>query len=283
MQIGIIGLGLIGGSLALDLKDQLGVTVLGSDENQNHAKLASELKLVNQVVSEKEIIEKCQVIIVCIPVHVLQQKIHSLLGAITSDQVIIDTGSTKKEICSYLNNHQNRKRYVAAHPLAGTEYSGPTAAIRGLFRGKKNIICDKKSSATDAINIAQQIFLSVGMESYFLDSNEHDQHLAYVSHLSHISSFMLGLTVLNLEKDKKQIANLASTGFESTVRLAKSSPETWAAIFDKNAVYVCEALEQYIEYLNKFLEAIQNKDKPTAIELMQKANGIKHILDNIKT
>ena len=283
MHIGIIGLGLIGGSIALDLKEQLGVTVYGCDNNKKHANLAKELHLVDELLSESEIISQCQVIICCIPVHYIIEKVEHLLNNISSDQIVIDTGSTKKEICEALRSHPNRNRFVAAHPLAGTEHSGPQAAIRGLFRGKKNIICDQDASDPEAVDTAKKVFRSLGMDTFILESNEHDRHLAYVSHLSHVSSFMLGLTVLDLEKDQTQISNLASTGFESTVRLAKSSPETWGAIFDKNSENVCEALAHYIMHLNHFLEVLKNNNKKEAIALMQRANNIKSVLEGIKT
>lgn len=282
MQIGIIGLGLIGGSMALDLKDQLNVSVFGYDSSADHMNLANTLNLVDQLSSVEEIVKSCQVIICCIPVHLMGDKIKELLNDISSKQVVIDTGSTKQDICNVVSDHPKRGRFVAAHPLAGTENSGPGAAIKGLFRGKKNIICDASNTDPDALDICKQVFRSIGMETYLLDSAAHDKHLAYVSHLSHVSSFMLGLTVLDIEKDQEQIGNLASTGFESTVRLAKSSPETWAAIFDKNKDNVCEALERYIENLNHFLETLKNKDKEQSIALMKKANDIKGVLDKIK-
>jgi prephenate dehydrogenase len=283
MQIGIIGLGLIGGSIALDLKDQLGVKVYGYDNSETHRKSALKLGLVHGIREEKELLESSDVIICAVPVHILEDKLIELLDQSKEDQIIIDTGSTKKNICEKLNDHIHRSRFVAAHPLAGTENSGPTAAHKGLFKNKKNIICDSEKSSEYAVEICKKIFKSFGMDSYELNSEEHDKHLAYVSHLSHVSAFMLGLTVLDLEKDEKQIAQLASTGFASTARLAKSSPETWGAIFDKNSKYVCEALEQYIEYLNKFLKLLKDNNKQSTIELMKEANEVRRILDGITT
>ena len=165
-----------------------------------------------------------------------------------SNCVVFDVGSTKLPICEALLNHPNRKNYVAAHPLAGTEFSGPEAAFKGLFNNAKNIICEKEKSSSASLNIALQIFESIGMTSNFMSPTEHDRHLAYVSHLSHVTSFSLGLTVLDIEKDEKQIFNLASTGFKSTSRLAKSNPDTWAAIFGKNKKYLGEALDSYITF-----------------------------------
>ena len=283
MQIGILGLGLIGGSIALDLKDQLGVKVYGYDKNETHRESASLLGLVHGILDEGELIAKSDVIICAVPVHILENKLIDLLDKSQEGQIIIDTGSTKKSICEKLKGHKNRSRFVASHPLAGTENSGPTAAHRGLFKNKKNIICDGHLSSVRAVDVCKKIFKSLGMDSYELNSDEHDKHLAYVSHLSHVSSFMLGLTVLDLEKDEKQIAKLASTGFASTVRLAKSSPETWAAIFDKNSKYVCDALEQYINYLNKFLALLKENNKQSTTELMKEANEVRRILDGITT
>lgn len=281
MRIGIIGLGLIGGSIALDLKDQLGVEVLGYDKSDKHKQLAKELNLVHELLTEDELIDKSDVIICAVPVHVLEEKIIELLDKSREDQIILDTGSTKREICEIVKYHKNRSRFVAAHPLAGTENSGPLAAHQGLFRGKKNIICDIQASDPKAVAVCKKIFKSLGMDTYELNSEDHDKHLAYVSHLSHVSSFMLGLTVLDLEKDEKQIAQLASTGFASTVRLAKSSPETWGAIFDKNSKYLAEALEQYIQHLNEFLKIIKSNNKEASIKLMREANEVRRILDGI--
>ena len=283
MQIGIIGLGLIGGSIAMDLKDQLGVKVYGTDINIDHQHQAKKLGLVHEVLSEEELIKRSEVIICAVPVHYLENKLSELLDKTEDGQIIIDTGSTKQKICDSLRSHKNRSRFVAAHPLAGTENSGPTAAHQGLFKNKKNIICDAQLSDPTAVDICKRLFKSIGMESYELNSEEHDKHLAYVSHLSHVSSFMLGLTVLDLEKDEEQIAQLASTGFASTVRLAKSSPETWGAIFDKNSEHVCDALEQYIDYLNKFLTLLKSKEKESTIQLMKQANEVRRILDGIRT
>ena len=284
MQIGIIGLGLIGGSLALDLKKQLNVHVMGYDASPDHLSIAEKNKLIDETaLSIKKVLDKNLIIICAVPVHTMENVILEILDEIKPNQTLIDTGSTKEGICSAVRNHKNRKRFVAAHPLAGTENSGPSAAIEGLFRFKKNIICEAELSDSDALQVANDVFRSIGMESIYLDPNEHDKHLAYVSHLSHISSFMLGLTVLDLEKNDRRIANLASTGFESTVRLAKSSPQTWAPIFDKNADHVCTALEQYIEHLTEFLNILKNKETERSIELMRQANDVRRILNDIKT
>lgn len=279
MNITIIGLGLIGGSIARDLKSQISVTVAGVDNNPEHQKMALELGLVHEIKTLESGISDADVIIIAIPVDKIESLLPGVLDLINESQTVIDVGSTKEIICESIKNHPARSRFVAAHPLAGTEYSGPTAAISRLFLDKKNIICEKEQSDADALEVALKIFTSLGMKTYFLSPSEHDRHLAYVSHLSHVSSFMLGLTVLDIEKDESQIFNLASTGFASTVRLAKSNPATWAAIFKKNNNHLSTALDSYIAYLQKFKTAIDNEDSDTTIKLMAEANDIKRILN----
>ncbi|NNF32839.1 MAG: prephenate dehydrogenase [Saprospiraceae bacterium] len=279
MKVSIVGLGLIGGSIARDLKSQINVTVYGVDNNPDHAVQAMELGLVHEMKSLEEAIAESDVIVMAIPVNHIESILPSVLDQVDVHQTVIDVGSTKEKICAGVQSHVNRSRYVAAHPLAGTEYSGPTAAIPRLFVDKKNIICERDLSADDALEVALKIFRSMGMKTYFLNPGEHDKHLAYVSHLSHVSSFMLGLTVLDIEKDESQIFNLASTGFASTVRLAKSNPNTWAPIFEKNKEHLATALDSYINYLIKFKKAIEGNDESTSRELMQEANDIKRILN----
>jgi prephenate dehydrogenase len=279
MKVSIVGLGLIGGSIARDLKSQINVTVYGVDNNPGHAVQAMELGLIHEMKNLEEAIAESDVIIMAIPVNHIESILPSVLDQIQAHQTVIDVGSTKEKICTAVQSHEKRSRYVAAHPLAGTEYSGPTAAIPRLFVDKKNIICEKDLSAEDALEVALKIFRSMGMKTYFLNPGEHDKHLAYVSHLSHVSSFMLGLTVLDIEKDESQIFNLASTGFASTVRLAKSNPNTWAPIFEKNKEHLATALDSYINYLTKFKEAIEGNDETSSRKLMQEANDIKRILN----
>jgi len=278
MKITIVGLGLIGGSFARDLKSQIKVRVFGVESNENHIKQATELGLVEKIIDLEEAVNISDVIILAVPVDVLEIIIPQLLNKISDEQIIIDLGSTKELICRSVENHPRRGRFVAAHPLAGTEFSGPGAALRGLFLGKKNIICEAEKMDKDVLNTAIKIFESLGLENIMMDASEHDKHLAYVSHLSHVSSFMLGMTVLEIEKDEKQILNLASTGFASTVRLAKSNPKTWSAIFDKNNKHLCNALDQYILWLQKFKSAVEKGDKKLAEAMMTKANEIKKVL-----
>ena len=226
MKITVIGLGLIGGSIAKDLKSQLNVSVCGVDSSPEHISLAIELGLVHTVATLEDALNGADIVVISVPVDKIEVLLPSVLNKIGSYTTVIDMGSTKAQICSAVSNHIHRGRFVAAHPLAGTEFSGPAAAIKGLFQNKKNIICESEKSAPDALATALRLFESIGMVTTFMSPEEHDKHLAYVSHLSHVSSFMLGLTVLDIEKDEKQIFDLAGTGFASTVRLAKSNPKT---------------------------------------------------------
>ena len=278
MKITIVGLGLIGGSIAKDLNSQINVEVLGVDSSSKHCEDALSLNLISKIISLEDALIISDVIIFAVPVDVLEQLLPAILNQVTSNQVIIDVGSTKLLISEALANHPNRGRFVAAHPLAGTEFSGPQAAIRGLFNGKKNIICDKQLSDDDALAKAVRIFESVGLTQIYMEAAEHDKHLAYVSHLSHVTSFMLGLTVLDIERDEKQIFNLAGTGFASTVRLAKSNPNTWAPIFLKNKKNISMALEQYISWMEKFKIALDGNDSDQLKEYMEAANDIKRVL-----
>ena len=200
MNIGIIGLGLIGGSIAKDLRAQINVNVLGVDNNKDHQKLSFDLGLVDEITTLENVIEVCDVIILAVPVDHLENLLIEVLDRISEKVVVIDVGSTKSNICQTVVNHPKRSQFVASHPLAGTEFSGPLAAVKGLFQGKKNIICDKHLSSKNAVDLVVKIFNSIGMNTYFLNSDEHDKHLAYVSHLSHVSSFMLGQTVLVLSQ-----------------------------------------------------------------------------------
>lgn len=194
----------------------------------------------------------------------------------------MDLGSTKEQICKVLENHPKRQQFVAVHPMAGTENSGPGAAFKELLVDKNVIICDKENSNPDSVGLVEAFLRDVGMRIHYMNPVEHDLHLAYVSHLSHISSFALGLTVLDKEKDERAIFDMASTGFSSTVRLAKSSPQMWAPIFDQNKTNVSKALGDYIELLKKFKDAIDEKDIETSLAFMGRANDIGRILAGIE-
>lgn len=278
MKITVIGLGLIGGSIAKDLKSQLNVKVYGVDASESHQKLALDHALVHEIATLEEGLKVADIVILAIPVDKIEGILPNILDQIDQKTTVIDVGSTKSDICNAISLHPRRSRFVAAHPLAGTEFSGPTAALKGLFQNKKNIITEPEKSDADALESALRVFESLGMVTSFMTAEEHDKHLAYVSHLSHVSSFMLGLTVLDIEKDEKQIFDLASTGFESTVRLAKSNPKTWSAIFGKNKKYLLEALDSYIVHLENFRHHIRENDTEETERLMVRSNDIKRIL-----
>lgn len=281
MNIGIVGTGLIGGSIALDLQ-QRGDVVKGYDSNPIHAEKAIDLQVVDEIVSLQGLAETSDIIVVSVPVSIGPKVVLELLDLIKWNTIVIDTGSTKGSVCEAVATHKKRGRFVACHPLAGTEFSGPTAAIKELYKGKKNIICEEDKSDPDALGQVIDLFRYLGMTNLFMNPTEHDKHMAYVSHLSHVSAFMLGTTVLDIEQDEKQIFNLASTGFESTVRLAKSSPETWADIFSDNQNNVTEALDTYIDHLKTFRQAIVDQDNQAMKEMIKKSNEIRRILDGMK-
>jgi len=279
MKVAVVGLGLIGGSIAKDLKAQINVSVYGVDSNESHCKKALELGIVHDLASIGDVTLDSDVIIVATPVDVIERLLPQILDTIGSQTVVIDVGSTKSDICAIVSDHPNRGQFVAAHPLAGTEFSGPDAALKGLFSEAKNIVCEREKSNPHALETAMQVFESMGLKTIFMSPEEHDRHLAYVSHLSHVTSFSLGLTVLDIEKDEKQIFNLASTGFRSTSRLAKSNPQTWKAIFGRNRTYLGEALDGYIKTLTEFKKAIQENDLDKMEAMMAEANDIRRILN----
>ncbi len=279
--VGIVGLGLIGGSIAKDLA-RLDYVVKGYDANPTHIQKALDLGIISEALELEDLAKTSDIIIVAIPVKLTGEVTRELLDAIKWHTIIIDTGSTKNNICEAVRSHTKRGRFVACHPLAGTEFSGPQAAINDLFKGKKNIICQEHLSDEDALDMTVALMTQLEMQSIFMDPVEHDKHMAYVSHLSHISAFTLGTTVLNIEKDHKQIFNLASTGFESTVRLAKSSPHTWSSIFADNSKNLTEALTSYIAELEKFKTALENKDEEAMKDIISDANEIKRVLNGMK-
>ncbi|HCW06551.1 MAG TPA: prephenate dehydrogenase [Cytophagales bacterium] len=279
MKVTIIGLGLIGGSMAITLRKKgIATTLLGIDRNEANAAKALELGLVDKIISENDFLEQSDLVIVSIPVNATSALLPFMLDTIGENTVVIDTGSTKTSICKSVSNHPKRNQFVAAHPIAGTEFSGPTAAFDGLFEGKTNIICERDKSSSHALSVAEKVFKALGLNTIFMEPEEHDKHVAYVSHLSHVSSFLLGQTVLDIEKDEKNIFDLAGSGFASTVRLAKSSPDMWAPIFEQNAEYLSQALLEYIMHLQKFQYFLQKRDAKELHNIMTKANDIKRIL-----
>ena len=279
MDIGIVGLGLIGGSLALDLKKRgVAFNVYGLDRSLDHQKQAKELNLVTDCLPLNQLIQKVDIIILAIPVHNAQEMIVDILNDIPERTYLLDMGSTKSGICDIVKDHPKRSYYVACHPMAGTEYTGPNAAVYDLFDQKPVIICDKEESGNLALEAAQQMFQALNMRILYMDSKDHDTHAAYVSHISHISSFTLALSVLDKEQSESAIFDLASGGFESTARLAKSSAEMWSQIFIQNKDSLLEVLDVYSYWLRKFRVAIEDEDVEGLNNLIKEANEIKKFL-----
>jgi prephenate dehydrogenase len=283
MTITIVGTGLIGGSLALSLrKNGFGVNFTGVDSNEIHRSDAMWLGLVDEVLPLADAVRKSDIVVISIPVNAIKKTLIQTLDILDADgngkTVVVDMGSTKRGICLECENHPRRAQYVASHPIAGTEFSGPKAAIDNLFEGKKTIICDRERSSDYALGLVCRMYQSIGMDISYMSSDIHDKHIAFVSHISHISSFALGTTVLNIEKDEKSIFTMAGSGFSSTVRLAKSSPETWAPIFIQNADSILYALDNYIRQLEKFKAALEDRDSGELKQLMKNANEIKRII-----
>lgn len=277
--ITFIGVGLIGGSLALSLrKNGFGEKFIGVDNNPVHRSDAMWLGIVDEILPLEDAIKKSDIVILSIPVNAARQSINQILNMVEGNTVVADMGSTKKGICTECKNHPKRSHFVATHPIAGTEFSGPKAAIDNLFTGKKTIICDKELSSPKALKTVTDMYNSIGMDINYMSSDVHDKHIAFVSHISHISSFALGTTVLNIEKDEKSIFTMAGSGFSSTVRLAKSSPDTWAPIFIQNADSILFALDNYIKQLEEFKTNLEKRDSEKLKELMRNANEIKRII-----
>ncbi len=279
MKVAIFGIGLIGGSAAIDLRAAGFCTeIIGVGRSEQNCKLALELGLVDKIVSKEEAIDQADLIILTVPVNVLIDELKFVLDRVQPYQVITDMGSTKGIIIDAIKDHPNRKQYVASHPMAGTENSGPSAAISDLFKGKVCIICDKENSNTEAVELIEKMYTVLGMRLKYMDAHQHDMHAAYISHISHISSFVLAATVLEKEKDEEAILEMAGGGFESTVRLAKSSPEMWAPIFQQNKNYLLEVMDTYIEKMYHFRNLINKNKNEELKEFMNSANEIRKIL-----
>ncbi|MHA6247909.1 prephenate dehydrogenase [Pontibacter sp. CAU 1760] len=279
MNISIIGLGLLGGSFALGLKQSgIPVKLTGVDNNTAHAEEALTMQLVEQVMPLEEAVASADVVVLATPVNAILNLLPQLLDILPENAVLMDFGSTKEEICKAVEGHPRRQQFVAMHPIAGTEYSGPSAALPDLLLEKTMIICEKEKSSAHALELAEQLCMALRMHLRYMPAAAHDLHFAYVSHLSHISSFALGLTVLDKEKNEKNIFDMAGSGFSSTVRLAKSSPQMWGPIFSQNRQHVSEALAGYIAQLQQFKDAIDSQDEEKTKALMAKANEIKRIL-----
>jgi prephenate dehydrogenase len=277
----VIGIGLIGGSLALDLKALKPEVVLyGIDHNEAHLTTALELGLIDKKAILDDV-KNADLVILAIPVNATLKLLPTLLDLIPKQGIVVDMGSTKEAICKVVDDHPKRSQFLANHPIAGTEFSGPTAAHVGLFKNKTNIICDIEKTDEKCSNEVISIFESIGMRIRHMNAKDHDKHIAYVSHLSHVSSFMLGKTVIDKEKNESNIFDMAGSGFESTVRLAKSSPEMWAPIFEQNKANVIETLDEYIQNLTHFKKLMESEDFEAIRNEMKNTNYIKTILKGI--
>ena len=280
-HIFVIGVGLIGGSIALDLKRlNPEVTVYGMDNNPAHLEEAISLKIIDKK-AEFADLKHADLVILSIPVDASVNTIIKILDVISDNTLVVDVGSTKLDICKVVSEHPKRRNFLAMHPIAGTEFSGPKAAIHGLFKNKTNIICEVEKTAFKLQEKALKLFESIGMRIRYMNPESHDKHIAYVSHLSHISSFMLGKTVIEKERNERDIFDMAGSGFASTVRLAKSSPEMWTPIFKQNKDNVIETLEEYIINLTHFKDMMKQNDFEAIYNEMKNTNHIKDILKGI--
>jgi len=281
VKVGIVGIGLIGGSFAVDLrKEYRNVFLVGFDISPENQERALELGLIDKK-GEASDWSSLDLVIVTVPVDAMLKVLPNVLDQISDDCLVMDAGSTKRQICEAVAGHPKRRNFLACHPIAGTEFSGPTAAHQGLYEGKTMIICEVEKTAFKLQERGMELINKVGMRVRYMNPEAHDKHIAYVSHLSHISSFMLGKTVIDKEENERDIFDLAGSGFESTVRLAKSSPDMWAPIFEQNKDNVLETLKEYIANLRDFKEKMEEGDFKSVYEQMLNTNRIKEILKGI--
>jgi len=277
-KVAIIGIGLIGGSLGLQLNEKgLAAGIIGVEANPRHAKKALELQLVDEVKELEAAIKEVDVIILAIPVDKMIDVLPSVLDLV-EQQIVFDVGSTKGMLINVVKDHPNRSRYVATHPMWGTEYSGPEAAIKGAFENKAVVICNAEDSDPDAVEWVRMMYQKIGMHLLEMNATDHDIHTAYVSHISHITSFALANTVLEKEREENAIFELASAGFESTVRLAKSNPAMWVPIFMQNKENVLDVLNEHISQLRKFKACLEKENYEFLQELIENANRINKII-----
>lgn len=281
-QVFIIGVGLIGGSFALDIKKQHPECVVyGIDKSETHLDKAKTLGIIDKKATYEDL-STADVVIVAIPVDATLEVLPKVLDLVSDETVVFDAGSTKEDICLKVKNHPKRRNFLAAHPIAGTEFSGPDAAIHNLYNNKTNIICEVEETAFKLQEKALKLFTDLGMRIRYMNPKAHDKHIAYVSHLSHISSFMLGKTVIEKEKNERDIFDMAGSGFASTVRLAKSSPAMWTPIFKQNKANVIETLEEYIDNLKHFKKLMLEDNFEAVFKEMETTNHIKDILNGIE-
>ena len=279
MKLTIIGTGLIGGSIALKLREKHFVDyVYGVDQSKSHLLEAKELGIIDEGSSLENAIQNSDIIILAIPVDASRKLLPTVLDLVNGNQTVMDVGSTKGGIVTAANTHKNRNRFVAFHPMWGTENSGPKSAISDSFTGRAGVICDKDDSAPDALKMVEEVAETLGMNLLYMDADGHDIHTAYISHISHITSYALANTVLEKEREEDTIFQLASSGFSSTVRLAKSHPEMWVPIFRQNKENVLDVLNEHITQLRKFKSALEKDNYEYLEELIRNANKIRGIL-----
>lgn len=279
MTIGIIGLGLIGGSMAIDLRrNKFADRFIGCDNIELNAVTAQRIGLVDEIVSYDELIKQSDLIIISVPVSAALKMLSDVLDKINDNQVVTDVCSTKEKLNDSVHYHPRRRNYVASHPMAGTEFNGPWAAIPNLFAGRAGIICNAEDSDYKAVELVRSMYDCLNMRIIYMRAAHHDVHTAYVSHISHVISFALALTVLDKEKNEKNIFDLASGGFASTARLSKSNADMWTPIFLQNKENVLSVLDSYMDKLQQFKVAIQEHDETALRYLIEEANRIKRIL-----
>jgi prephenate dehydrogenase len=278
MRLTVIGIGLIGGSIAMTLKQKGFVDyVIGVDNNPLHQDQALQLGIVDEMMSLEEAIVSADLVVIATPVNIAEKLLSTILDLIDK-QVVFDVGSTKESIVHIANGHSKRGRFVPTHPMWGTEFSGPEAAQQDAFKEKATVICNKEQIDEDALKLVKQVYEQLGMHIVYMDAMKHDIHVAYVSHISHITSFALANTVLEKEKESDAIFELASGGFESTVRLAKSNAAMWVPIFMQNKENVLDVLNEHISQLKKFKSCLEKENSDYLSDLIENANGIKRIL-----
>lgn len=279
MKISIIGAGLIGGSMALKLREKgIADFIYGIDNNQQHISKALELKIIDAGTDLEYGVKNADFIIIAVPVDAARKLLPDVLDLISDDQTVMDAGSTKAGIVNSVKDHPKRSRFVAFHPMWGTENSGPASAVSDSFSGKAGVICNKEESAPDALQLVEKVAENLDMHLIYMNAEDHDVHTAYISHISHITSYALANTVLEKEREEETIFQLASSGFSSTVRLAKSHPEMWVPIFKQNKENVLDVLNEHITQLRKFKAALEKENYEYLEELITNANRIRGIL-----
>ena len=280
MIVSVIGLGLIGGSMALSIRENgFSSQIIGIDSSPDNALKAKELGIVDEVKDMESALQVSDLVIIAVPVDATLQLLPEILDCIPDYSVVMDVGSTKKTILESIKNHPKRKNFVASHPMSGTENSGPSAAFIGLFQGKVAIICDKENSDPKAVELVEKVYQAMESSLLYMDAQSHDEHVGYVSHLSHVISYALAVAVLEKEKSTATIFDLAAGGFASTARLAKSSSEMWSPIFDQNAENILPILDIYISKLQEFSLFLKRGELNKITDFIKEANKIRKVLD----